>query len=127
MGCAAHTGLALDLYGFLPYSVEARKHMAAPARKQRNTTEAATARLEARISKAQKSLIERAAELRGQSVTDFVRDSLQQAAIRTVEEHNVIRLTLDQQQRFVEALLNPPAPNAALRAAAARYKQMTQR
>jgi uncharacterized protein (DUF1778 family) len=101
--------------------------MAAPARKQRNTTEAATARLEARISKAQKSLIERAAELRGQSVTDFVRDSLQQAAIRTVEEHNVIRLTLDQQQRFVEALLNPPAPNAALRAAAARYKQMTQR
>jgi uncharacterized protein (DUF1778 family) len=101
--------------------------MAAPARKQKNTTEAATARLEARISKTQKSLIERAAELRGQSVTDFVRDSLQQAAMRTVEEHNVIKLTLDQQQRFVESLLNPPAPNAALKAAAARHKQMTQR
>ena len=103
--------------------------MAAPARKQRNAKDSAarSARLEARISKTQKMLIERAAELRGQSVTDFVRDSLQNAAQKAVEEHNVIRLTIEEQRRFVEALLNPPPPNAALKTAAERYKRMTQR
>jgi len=86
-----------------------------------------TARLEARVPKQQKALFERAAELRGQTLTDFLIDSLQDAAVKTIEEHTLIRLTLEEQERFVAALMNPPAPNAALTKAARRYRQMTER
>jgi uncharacterized protein (DUF1778 family) len=104
--------------------------MSASARKHRNKDEdmaTATARLEARIPKAQKTLFERAAELRGQTLTDFVIDTLHDAAVKTVEEHSLIKLTLEDQQRFVEALMNPPAPNAALKKAAAGYRQTMER
>jgi uncharacterized protein (DUF1778 family) len=104
--------------------------MGAPARKRRNKDEdmaTASARLEARIPKAQKMLFERAAELKGQTLTDFLIDSLHNAAVKVVEEHSVMKLTLEDQRIFVEALMNPPAPNAALTKAAKRYRQMTQR
>ncbi len=102
--------------------------MSAPERKNGNTEDdVATARLEARISKPQKTLFERAARLRGQTLTDFVIESLREAAVKTVEEHNVIKLTIEDQRRFVEALMNPPAPSAALKKAAARYRQMQER
>ena len=102
--------------------------MGAPARKDRDKDMAtATARLEARIPRMQKILFERAAELRGQTLTDFVIDSLQTAAVRTVEEHSVIKLVIEDQKRFVETLMNPPTPNAELTKAAERYREMTER
>ncbi len=104
--------------------------MSATARKSRNKQDEpgpATARLEARISKPQKVLFERAATLRGQTLTDFVIESLREAAVKTVEEHNFIRLTIEDQRRFVEALMSPPAPNTALKKAAQRYRKMRER
>ena len=104
--------------------------MSTLARKYRdkeNNTATASARLEARISKPQKTLFERAAKLRGQTLTDFVIESLRDAAVKTVEEHNLLMLTIEDQRRFVEALMNPPAPNATLRKAAARYRKMQER
>jgi uncharacterized protein (DUF1778 family) len=87
----------------------------------------ATARLEARVPEQQKRLFERAAELRGQSLTDFIVTTAQAEAVRTLEEHNVMKLTIEEQQRFVAALMNPPAPNAALLKAANRYRKMIAR
>lgn len=80
-------------------------------------------RLEARLTRAQKELIARAAALRGSSVTEFVISSAQQAASAAIKE--VQLLTLQDQARdvFVRAVLHPPAPNAAARAAAKRYKK----
>ncbi len=43
-------------------------------------------RLEVRTTSAQKRLIERAAELRGTSVTDFVVSNIQAAAAETIRE-----------------------------------------
>jgi uncharacterized protein (DUF1778 family) len=83
-------------------------------------------RIEARVSPEQKDLLEYAAALRGQTVGDFMRDSLRQAAEQTIREHEVMRLTARDSRAFVEALLAPPAPNAALRAAAAHYKRVMQ-
>ncbi len=78
-------------------------------------------RLEARVTLEQKELLQRAATLEGTTLTDFVVRSAERAAERSIRDHAVLVLTARESQTFVEALLNPPAPNAALRAAAAHY------
>ena len=72
------------------------------------------ARLEARVPRETKTLWERAAAVQGRKVTEFVVSSASEAAHRT----RLDRIT------FVEALLNPPAPNERLRKAAARHAQV---
>jgi uncharacterized protein (DUF1778 family) len=78
-------------------------------------------RLEARVTRAQKLIIERAARIRGTSVTNFVIVSAQEAAAETIKDFEVLTLREQARETFVEALLHPPAPNAAARAAAKRY------
>lgn len=80
-------------------------------------------RLEARVTLQQKLLLQRAAELRGLSLTDFLVTSAQTAAETAIREHNIITLTARDSIAFAEALLNPGEPNEALRAAFARYDE----
>jgi uncharacterized protein (DUF1778 family) len=80
-------------------------------------------RLEARVTSDQKRLIQRAAHLRGTSITDFIVAKLQEAATETIREFETLNLRDEARDRFVQALLNPPEPNEAAKAAAARYKQ----
>jgi len=80
-------------------------------------------RLEARLTPKQKNLIARAAALRGSSVTEFVVASAQQAASETIKNFELLTLHDSARVAFVKALLNPPAPNAAARSAARRYKK----
>jgi|SRR6185437_2300033 uncharacterized protein (DUF1778 family) len=80
-------------------------------------------RFEARIPEAQKQILERAASLRGTTLTDFVLSSAQEAATRTIKDFEILTLCDEAREVFVNALLNPPAPNDALRAAADRYKK----
>src|SRR5438132_14398227 len=80
-------------------------------------------RLETRITREQKRMIERAAALRGTTVTDFVLASAQQAATETIEEWKVLRLGEEDTKWFVNVLLNPPAPSSAAEAALRRSKQ----
>ena len=51
--------------------------------------------------------------------------SAQEAAARTVREHEVLTLTGRDRLIFVEALLKPNSPNKRLRQAARRYKTIT--
>jgi uncharacterized protein (DUF1778 family) len=80
-------------------------------------------RLEARVTPAQKRLIERAAALRGTSVTEFVMASAQEAATTTIKDFEVLHLRDQAREVFINAVLNPPAPNDAARAAAERYRK----
>ena len=80
-------------------------------------------RLEARITSAQKEILQRAAEIEGRSLTDFVVSSAQATAKRVIQEHEILVLSSKDREVFVNALLNPPAPNAKLRRAVRRYKQ----
>ena len=80
-------------------------------------------RLEARVTPEQKRLIERAATLRGTTVTEFVVASAQDAAADTIKNFEVLQLRDEAREVFVNAVLHPPAPNRAARAAAARYKR----
>jgi len=81
-------------------------------------------RVEIRMTRAQKRNLERAARLRGTSVTDFILSAVQPAAAEAIREFEVMELREEDRRVFVEALLNPPELNEALRAAAARHKQM---
>ncbi len=73
-----------------------------------------TARIEARITPDALALVRRAAELKGCSLSDFVVTAAQDAAHKTIEDTNIIRLSAEDQIRFVELMLNPPAPSPAL-------------
>lgn len=70
------------------------------------------------------SVVKRAAEIQGRSVSDFVVSAAQEAAQRTVEETAIIRLSIEDQLALAEAILNPPEPNEALRKAADAYKRL---
>ena len=85
---------------------------------------ASHARLEARISTDLHSMLKRAAEMQGRTMTDFVVTAVQDAAQRAIEQAEVIRLTLSDQQCFAQALLSPPRPAPALERALARCKKL---
>ena len=72
-----------------------------------------------------KALLQRAADLTGRSLSDFVLASAQAAAEETIRQHAVMQLTADDSLRLAEALLNPPAPNARLQAAYQDYYAFT--
>ncbi|MBK8636812.1 MAG: DUF1778 domain-containing protein [Chromatiaceae bacterium] len=83
-----------------------------------------TARLEARISTELHAMLKRAAEIQGRSLTDFVVSAVQEAAQRTIEQGEVVRLSLADSKRFAQALLSPPYPSPALERAFARRRKL---
>ena len=72
------------------------------------------ARIEARIAPDALAVVKRAAEIQGRSVSDFVVAAAREAANRTIEETHLIRLSVEDQGRFIDLLLNPPEPSPAL-------------
>ena len=84
-----------------------------------------SARFEARITKVQKSLFQRAAALKGhRTLTEFVITSAQEKAEMLIRESEVLHLSQQDRQTVVEALLHPPAPNKKLKQAGARFKKL---
>lgn len=80
-------------------------------------------RLEVRVTPQQKSLLVKAAALRGLSLSGFVTRVCQRAAERLVEREQILKLTRKDQAALVHALLDPTPPNSALTAAATAYKE----
>jgi uncharacterized protein (DUF1778 family) len=83
-------------------------------------------RIEARIHSDQRRRIEHAAALKGTSISDFMVSSAEEAAKRTIEEHESWTLSGRDREIFVNALLNPPAPNQAMKAAFRSHKKRVQ-
>jgi uncharacterized protein (DUF1778 family) len=78
-------------------------------------------RLDVRASSDQKRLFQHAAALSGRSLSEFLLDSAQESAVRIVREHEVVRLSREEQIAFVSALLDPPEPGPRLARAVADY------
>lgn len=93
--------------------------MANPATKKSSGVE----RLEARISADKKSVLKNAADLSGRSLTDFVINSAYEAAIDVIQKYQQLHLSVEDRELFIDALLNPPMPNAKLIKAAKCYKK----
>jgi uncharacterized protein (DUF1778 family) len=69
-------------------------------------------------------LLKRAAEIEGRTLTDFVVAAASAAARKTIEEAGMIRLSLEDQRRFAEALINPPPLSPALKRAFKHHRRL---
>jgi uncharacterized protein (DUF1778 family) len=86
------------------------------AEKSRNS------RLEARVSSDQKNYFQRAANLAGRTLSEFVINSTQDAAAKVIAANEVMVLSRKEQTAFVSSLLKSTEPGPRLRQAAKRYR-----
>ncbi len=82
-----------------------------------------TERLNFRLNPGIKRVIERAAIIKGVSVTDFAISTLEREARDIVQNDEVLVLSDRDRDAFLAALDHPPTANDKLRRAARRYKQ----
>ena len=85
--------------------------------------EAKQERLQIRLDAQAKSILQRAAGHRHKTLSQFVLGTALEEAERVIRENEVVTLSGADWQVFYDALTNPPAPNAALRKAYARYRK----
>ena len=79
--------------------------------------------LEAYLTLEDKELLERAAQIEGIALIDFIIRSAREMARLALEENPPIKLNSEDSLAFAESLLNPPEPNERAIAAAAVYKK----
>ena len=80
-------------------------------------------RVHLRLDARTKRKLERAAAYEDTTVSRFVLQNAVAAAERVIEARERIVLPATDWDAFHDALLNPPAPNAALQRAARRYRE----
>ena len=86
----------------------------------------ATDRIDVRISKEQKEFVKYASELRGfKNLSEFVVYCINAEANKIVKDHNLIVKTIEDKKIFLNAILNPPAPNDKLKKAQRNFKKLT--
>lgn len=83
-----------------------------------------TARLEARIPVRVYDQMQRAARLRGMTLTGYLIATAGEDARRVVEDAEIMRLAREDQIRFAQALIDPPKPNDRLARAAKRHAEL---
>src|SRR5437016_6993339 len=96
-------------------------HAATKTKSKRKTSREKAYRFDARLNQSQKLLIQRAADLEGRTMTDFVLHSAETAAERTIQERAMLMLTARETEAFVTAILKPAKPGVVLRKAARQY------
>lgn len=85
------------------------------------------ARIEIRVDRSSKELIEKAAALLGQTLSSFVVSRMVRDAREIIDAHHRTEVSLADWERFHDILSNPKPPNAALKRAARRYaKRVTE-
>lgn len=89
--------------------------------------ESDTARLEARIPVHIYDQMQRAAHLRGMTLTSYLIATSGEDARRVVEDAEIMRLSRADQIRFAEALIHPPKPNERLSRAAKHHTKLIER
>ncbi len=83
-----------------------------------------TERIEARVEPDVRKLIMAAAELEGRSISEFLVASAKERAEQTLHHQTVYRLTVEDQRRFAEAILDPPPLNDAMKEARALHEKL---
>lgn len=80
-------------------------------------------RIEARVRSEVKEIIERAAAIRGVSVSSFLIEAVQARAYEVIRAYESMQLSAKDSAAFATALLRAEDPNAALQLALARHGQ----
>ncbi|MCV5743851.1 type II toxin-antitoxin system antitoxin AtaR [Escherichia coli] len=81
-------------------------------------------RIDLRLTDDDKSMIEEAAAISNQSVSQFMLNSASQRAAEVIEQHRRVILNEESWTRVMDALSNPPAPGEKLKRAAKRLQGM---
>lgn len=84
--------------------------------------EAKDDRLQVRLNAEAKTVLQRAANYRHKTVSQFVLTTALAEAEKVIRENEAVVLSAADWKVFYDALSNPPAPNAALRKAFAKYQ-----
>ena len=87
------------------------------------TTKAKKSRLDLRIDQEQKELLERAASLRGLSLSSYLLSNSIEAATKDIESHEKLVLSDNDRDLFLSLMENPPEPNQALKSAMRRFQE----
>jgi len=80
-------------------------------------------RLNLRLNPAAKRRIEQAASFEGKTVSNFIVSSALATAERTIREHETMVLSRRDAEIFLDAIVNPPRPNAKLRKALEEHRR----
>ncbi|MBV8045493.1 DUF1778 domain-containing protein [Pluralibacter sp.] len=81
-------------------------------------------RIDLRLTDDDKSMIEEAAAITNQSITQFMLNSASERAAEVIERHRRVILNEASWARVMEAISNPPAPTEKLKRAAKRLQEM---
>lgn len=81
-------------------------------------------RIDLRLSDEDKSLIEEAAAMTNQTITQFMVNSASARAAEIIEQHRRLILNEDSWNRVMDAISNPPSPDNRLKRAAKRLEDM---
>jgi len=85
--------------------------------------EAKDDRLQVRLNAEAKTMLQRAANYRHKTVSQFVLTTALAEAEKVIRENEAVALSATDWKVFYDALSNPPAPNATLRKAFAKYQK----
>ena len=80
-------------------------------------------RLQVRLNAEAKTVLQRAANYSHKTVSQFVLATALAEAEKVIRENEAVALPAADWKVFYDALSNPPAPNAALRKAFAKYQK----
>ncbi len=83
-----------------------------------------TERIEARVTPEALALVRQAAGIQGRSVSSFIMAAAEAAAREALDGKTIIRLSPEDQLRFVEALLNPGPQSPAMKRAFEHHKRL---
>lgn len=81
-------------------------------------------RLQVRVNAEAKTMLQRAASYHHKTVSQFVLTTALAEAEKVIRENEAVALSAADWKVFYDALSDPPAPNAALRKAFAKYQKM---
>ena len=87
-------------------------------------TKSTKSRLEARIPVELHETIKTVAEMQQRTVTDFIISAVKDATEKALNEEQILRLSLLDQQTFAQAILSPSPPNEALKKAATLHSSL---
>lgn len=85
------------------------------------TVQITKARLEAKVNLEIYELLKQAASMTGRTLTDFVVSVAYEEAKKTISEHKILRLSLDDQALLIESLNKQFEPNQSMKNALDLY------
>jgi uncharacterized protein (DUF1778 family) len=109
------------MYGNIPYTPE--RSMATATQITSKTAAKTRERIDVRLRREQKEFIEKAAHIKGLTITDFIIQNAVEKAQSTIREYEAWTLEQPDAELFAEALATPPSLGPRLADAAKRYKE----